>query len=537
MAIKTYSYAKDGNKTLSAHFKVKEFASNDSSKLYTDTILIDEQLVTMLEKLFTTMNLSKMIIVSGYRNYTHDKAVGGDGYGQHTKGKAADICCYDKSGKIISAKIVCCVATDIVGFKGCANISSNYHNVHVDTRTTKYYGDEAIHDKYRFNSIWYRNSSHTDFYIHFNLTKAEVLKYVNNSSSNTTTITNNTNNSSNSSSTSYRMETNISPDNITTINGVQVKEYLLTKHNPNHIDMPTSKIKNLLGITVHNTDDLPNIDEDAGRYTLATVNGNMKSVRVHYYVDNLNAWQNLPLDLTSWHAADGSGPGNMRTISIECIMKSSNTSDNDSAKAEDNTARIVAYLLNKYNMTVETNLFTHLHWINVKHGRTGSNTYLNTTQYPGEKYCPTYILPHWTNFCNKVNSYLSLLKGNKPSNNNTTNSSTTNELYRIRKDWNNVSSQIGAYKSLDNAIKEYKTGYYIYDSKGNVVYPTNYSSNLKVGDSVKVKQNALTYTGGKLSSFVYNTVYTIISINNDRVVIGINSVVTAAIKKSDLIKV
>ena len=28
------------------------------------------------------------------------------------------------------------------------------------------------------------------------------------------------------------------PDATTTLNGVKINEYLLTKHNPNHIDMP-----------------------------------------------------------------------------------------------------------------------------------------------------------------------------------------------------------------------------------------------------------------------------------------------------------
>lgn len=47
-----------------------------------------------------------------------------------------------------------------------------------------------------------------------------------------------------------------------------------------------------------------------------------------------------------------------------------------------------------------------------------------------------------------------------------------NELYRVRKSWKDVASQIGAYSVLANAIKACKTGYSVFDSKGNVVYPT-----------------------------------------------------------------
>lgn len=45
------------------------------------------------------------------------------------------------------------------------------------------------------------------------------------------------------------------------------------------------------------------------------------------------------------------------------------------------------------------------------------------------------------------------------------------QMYRVRKSWNDASSQIGAFSVLENAKKVCKTGYYVYDEKGNVVYP------------------------------------------------------------------
>lgn len=54
----------------------------------------------------------------------------------------------------------------------------------------------------------------------------------------------------------------------------------------------------------------------------------------------------------------------------------------------------------------------------------------------------------------------------------TQNQSTSNkELYRVRKSWADAASQIGAFAVLENAIKVCKTGYSVFDSKGNVVYP------------------------------------------------------------------
>ena len=58
---------------------------------------------------------------------------------------------------------------------------------------------------------------------------------------------------------------------------------------------------------------------------------------------------------------------------------------------------------------------------------------------------------------------------------------------------------------------------------------------IKVGNKVKVKPGAKTYTGRNLASFVYNNVYDVIQINGDRVVIGKGTAVTAAVHKNDLI--
>ena len=223
------------------------------------------------------------------------------------------------------------------------------------------------------------------------------------------------------------MATKLIPDKTNILNGVKVHEYLLTKHNPNKISMPTANLPSKpLGITIHNTSDLANVEDDGEQYTRATVNGNMKSVRVHFYVDDLCAWQNLPLTLSGWHAADGNGNGNRKTIAIECIMKSS--TDKESLKAEDNCARLTAYLLHQYGLNVEDNLFTHTHWLNVKDGKKGTTDYLNTKSN-SYKNCPIYILPHWNNFKALVQKYLDEL--NEISSENTTTSEFQPYLVKI----------------------------------------------------------------------------------------------------------
>ena len=44
-------------------------------------------------------------------------------------------------------------------------------------------------------------------------------------------------------------------------------------------------------------------------------------------------------------------------------------------------------------------------------------------------------------------------------------------MYRVRKSWGDAKSQLGAFTELNNAKKACKDGYYVFDSKGNIIYP------------------------------------------------------------------
>lgn len=58
------------------------------------------------------------------------------------------------------------------------------------------------------------------------------------------------------------------------------------------------------------------------------------------------------------------------------------------------------------------------------------------------------------------------------------------QIYRIRKSWENSSSQIGAYSILENAKRACKDGYYVFDEDGNIVYPENKEHPKKLCDKV-----------------------------------------------------
>lgn len=300
------------------------------------------------------------------------------------------------------------------------------------------------------------------------------------------------------------------PDSTSTLGGVTVKEYLLTKHNPNRIDMPSvSMTGKIIGVTVHNTDwiSVASGTTPAEQYTRATVNGNMNDVRVHYYVDNTCAWQNLPLTLSGWHAADGSGNGNRRTIAIECIMSGAYNSIDK--KSEDNCAKLAAALLKQYGLGI-SHLYTHTHWLNVRDGKSGTVDQLNTMQNK-YKMCPLYILPHWSAFKAKVQSYL---KGSTTS----TSTSTTSQIYRIRKTWADAKSQIGAYSSLENAKKACKTGYSVFDANGVNIY-TSKTTASAVPFKIKVAISDLNIRKGPGTNYARTKyipvgVYTIIEVQS-----------------------
>lgn len=143
------------------------------------------------------------------------------------------------------------------------------------------------------------------------------------------------------------------------------------------------------GITIHNTEDLENVCDDAEQYARATwPNQNMGTARVHYYIDDVSCWQLLDETEIGWHAGTGTfGAGNRDTISIEIIMDGSG-SEADKA-AEERGALLAAVLLNRYGFGCDR-LHTHREW--------------------NGKQCPLFLLPRWEAFKEKVNGYLKEIK-------------------------------------------------------------------------------------------------------------------------------
>lgn len=124
--INAYSLKKDGNKNLSAHFKVKEFACQDGS----DTVFVARELPVVCE--YIRMRCNKGITInSGYRTVTHNKKVGGVADSLHTHGCAADL---KKPSGYTPAKMAA-IAREIMPDWGGVGIYD--WGIHVDVREKK----------------------------------------------------------------------------------------------------------------------------------------------------------------------------------------------------------------------------------------------------------------------------------------------------------------------------------------------------------------------------------------------------------------
>ncbi|MBO0962394.1 peptidoglycan-binding protein [Neobacillus sp. MM2021_6] len=109
-------------------------------------------------------------------------------------------------------------------------------------------------------------------------------------------------------------------------------------------------------ITMHETDNNAKGANDEAHAGLQA-NGNSREASWHYQVDCDSIWQSLPDNEVGWHAGDGRGSGNMKSIAIEICVNS----DGNFVQAVNNAAWLVQYLMNKHNIPI-TNIVQHNKW-------------------------------------------------------------------------------------------------------------------------------------------------------------------------------
>jgi len=159
-----------------------------------------------------------------------------------------------------------------------------------------------------------------------------------------------------------------------------------------------------IGITVHNT-----ANDASAENEIAYMTNNNYETSYHYAVDDKEAVQGLPLNRNGWHASDGNGTGNRKTIAIEiCYSKSGG---DKFTKAEQNAAELIAYLLEKYNWSIDV-VKRHYDYA------------------PDKKYCPHRTMDlGWDRFLNMVKSCMNDSSTTTQSNSQ---SSTVNVYYKVK---------------------------------------------------------------------------------------------------------
>lgn len=137
------------------------------------------------------------------------------------------------------------------------------------------------------------------------------------------------------------------------------------------------KMKECIGITIHNTANKnPSADDTMHSKWMKKVEvEDKKYLSAHFFVDQDSITQIIPIDEVAYHAGDGHGDGNYKTIAIEICE------NGDDLKAEKNAAILCGALIKSYP---NLKLYKHQDW--------------------SGKYCPRVILKNnrWDKFKSDV---------------------------------------------------------------------------------------------------------------------------------------
>lgn len=283
------------------------------------------------------------------------------------------------------------------------------------------------------------------------------------------------------------------------------------------------------GITIHNTAN----DASAMSEISYMIRNNMK-VSFHEAIDDYRVVQGIEHNRNAWHAGDGHGFGNMKTIGIEiCYSKSGGERFE---KAERNAAERIAYLMKQYGWTLD-NITDARHTIGTHQNRSG-------------KYCPHRTLDNGLErFYNMIREEYRELTGEdinngKPNINvdNTTNNTGRNIGDNVT--INGVYTSSSSTKKLNPAVKSGMITKIIPGAKnpyllnnGNIGWVnescivsssnsqaqnnnTNVAPNISVGSTVTLSANATNYaTGQKIPAVYKNRNYTIMQVGNGKVLL------------------
>lgn len=282
------------------------------------------------------------------------------------------------------------------------------------------------------------------------------------------------------------------------------------------------------GITIHNT-----ANDASAMSEISYMINNNNQVSFHEAIDDYRCVQGIEHNRNAWHAGDGHGFGNMKTIGIEiCYSKSGGERFE---KAEKNAAERIAYLMKKYGWNLD-NITDTRHTVGTHQNRSG-------------KYCPHRTLDNGLErFYNMIREEYRELTGEtaKGTPNIVVNENNNNTGRNIgdKVTINGVYTSSSSTKKLSPAVKSgmitriipgARNPYLI--NNGNIGWVndscivssgssqatnnnTNTAPNISVGSTVTLSSNATNYaTGQKIPGCYKNRNYTIMQVGNGKVLL------------------
>lgn len=207
-------------------------------------------------------------------------------------------------------------------------------------------------------------------------------------------------------------------------------------------------------ITVHNT-----ANDASAMAEVSYMIGNNNKTSFHVAVDNERVVTAIPFNRNAWHAGDGRGNGNMKSIGIEiCYSKSGG---DRFVQAERLAAEYVAHLLKQYGWGIDR-VKKHQDW--------------------SGKYCPHRTLDMgWNRFLDMVSQYLG---GQTPIYNEVKNDGSDIEM----KTYQNGSTSETVYSDTNCTVRvgslnprESCDCFGIFNNRAMVRYKIDGSNNYKIG--------------------------------------------------------
>lgn len=238
----------------------------------------------------------------------------------------------------------------------------------------------------------------------------------------------------------------------------------------------------------------------------------------HYVLDDTVIYQCMPDNYKCWHVCS---PGNDKWIGVEmCEPKQIKytsgakfTCSNRSAaqdyvrKTYANAVQLFAHICKKYGWNPQTAIYTH-NYIT-------KNKLSNTNHVDPEHLWSGLGLPYTlAGFKNDVAKAM----GSTPKvevTESKSSSSNSTEMYRVRKSWSDVGSQIGAFTNLDNAkqMVNKNPNYYVFNSSGKLVYPIK-EQRVKITASTLNVRKGAGANYAVVTTVLKNGVYTIVEEQN-----------------------